>query len=264
MMVAVPVSVSDKVRPGPLLPLATWGRWVSIGAAVLTGVAALLTLAVARRARESAHGSRGFSAAGGRRRLGGAGDRPPLHRQCAKPDHRQRPHNRRCDGRPCRRQPAPVAEPDIGRGRGAGGLRRHRHDAGRVAWKAAAIVRHRNSNGTVNLRSCDLFVEVVLLRDDTHPRLHPARVLVTGIPRTSSRPQVGGSAHAIIRIVVVLPAPFGPRKPKHASSRDVEADGANGFEVAGSASSGRVRRRPRREARFDLNRPGVSGRFTSL
>lgn len=47
--VAVPVSVSDKVRPGQLRPLATWGPWVSIGAAVLTGVAALLTLAVARR-----------------------------------------------------------------------------------------------------------------------------------------------------------------------------------------------------------------------
>jgi hypothetical protein len=40
----------------------------------------------------------------------------------------------------------------------------------------------------------------------------------TGIPRTSSRPEVGGSAHDIIRIVVVLPAPFGPRKPKHVSA----------------------------------------------
>ena len=68
--VAVPVSVSDKVRPGQLRPLATWGPWVSIGAAVLTGVRAA-HIGGGEAARESAHGSRGFSAAGG----GGGGRR---------------------------------------------------------------------------------------------------------------------------------------------------------------------------------------------
>ena len=39
-------------RPGQLRPVARWGPWVSVGAMVLTGIAALLTLATARsRAR---------------------------------------------------------------------------------------------------------------------------------------------------------------------------------------------------------------------
>jgi hypothetical protein len=48
--VRVPVAVqtSKMLQPGELRPLATWGPWVSIGAAVLTGISALLTLAVAR------------------------------------------------------------------------------------------------------------------------------------------------------------------------------------------------------------------------
>jgi hypothetical protein len=47
---AVPLTdnVPDALRPGQLRPLATWGPWVSVGATVLTGVCALLTLAVAR------------------------------------------------------------------------------------------------------------------------------------------------------------------------------------------------------------------------
>jgi hypothetical protein len=47
--VTVPVSADSTttVRPGQLRPLATWGPWVSLGAAVLAGVAAFLTLAVA-------------------------------------------------------------------------------------------------------------------------------------------------------------------------------------------------------------------------
>ncbi|AKS30654.1 hypothetical protein [Mycolicibacterium goodii] len=36
------------LEPGRLRPLATWGPWVSVGAAVLAGVFALLTLAAAR------------------------------------------------------------------------------------------------------------------------------------------------------------------------------------------------------------------------
>ena len=35
------------MRPGQLRQLATWGPWVSVGATILTGVFALLTLAAA-------------------------------------------------------------------------------------------------------------------------------------------------------------------------------------------------------------------------
>jgi hypothetical protein len=47
--VTVPVTVSGNLRHGELRPLGTWGPWVSIGAAVVTGILALLTLASARR-----------------------------------------------------------------------------------------------------------------------------------------------------------------------------------------------------------------------
>ncbi|BBY17947.1 hypothetical protein [Mycolicibacterium litorale] len=46
----VPVTVpSPELRPGRLQALATWGPWAAIGAAVLTGLLALLTLAGSRR-----------------------------------------------------------------------------------------------------------------------------------------------------------------------------------------------------------------------
>jgi hypothetical protein len=41
-------NLSDSVRPGQLRQLSTWGPWVSVGATILTGVLALLTLAAAR------------------------------------------------------------------------------------------------------------------------------------------------------------------------------------------------------------------------
>jgi hypothetical protein len=46
----VPITVSDTsgMQPGQLRQLSRWGPWVSIGASVLTGVFALLTLAAAR------------------------------------------------------------------------------------------------------------------------------------------------------------------------------------------------------------------------
>ncbi|MGE0220043.1 hypothetical protein [Mycolicibacterium sp.] len=45
----VPITVdAPELQPGKLRWLATWGPWASIGAAVLTGVFALLTLAAAR------------------------------------------------------------------------------------------------------------------------------------------------------------------------------------------------------------------------
>lgn len=59
--VMVPVTVSDSLRPGQLRQLATWGPWVSVGAAVLAGVCALLTLASAR-SRGKALASLGVSA----------------------------------------------------------------------------------------------------------------------------------------------------------------------------------------------------------
>jgi len=48
--VRIPVAVSTPkmLHPGELRPLASWGPWASIGAAVLAGICALLTLAVAR------------------------------------------------------------------------------------------------------------------------------------------------------------------------------------------------------------------------
>ena len=82
--VRVPVTVTDSkmLRPGELRPLATWGPWVSIAAAALTGICALLTFAVARsRGRALAGlgvsallvGGAGWAAIElGRRRLGDA------------------------------------------------------------------------------------------------------------------------------------------------------------------------------------------------
>jgi hypothetical protein len=48
--VAVPLTVSTPktLHPGKLRSLATWGPWISVVAAVLTGICALLTLAAAR------------------------------------------------------------------------------------------------------------------------------------------------------------------------------------------------------------------------
>jgi hypothetical protein len=42
-------NVSQSLRPGQLQEVAKWGPWASVGAAVLAGVFALLTLAIARR-----------------------------------------------------------------------------------------------------------------------------------------------------------------------------------------------------------------------
>ncbi|AFC56215.1 MULTISPECIES: hypothetical protein [Mycobacterium] len=60
---AVPLTVSmpQAMRQGRLSRLSTWGPWVSVGAAALCGVCALLTLAAARR-RGKALSSLGVSA----------------------------------------------------------------------------------------------------------------------------------------------------------------------------------------------------------
>jgi hypothetical protein len=54
-------NVSDSVRPGQLRQLSTWGPWVSVGATILTGVLALLTLATAK-SRGKALAALGISA----------------------------------------------------------------------------------------------------------------------------------------------------------------------------------------------------------
>ena len=61
-------NLSDSVRPGQLRQLSTWGPWVSVGASILTGVLALLTLAAAR-SRGKALAALGVSAL----LVGGAG-----------------------------------------------------------------------------------------------------------------------------------------------------------------------------------------------
>ena len=48
---------------------------------------------------------------------------------------------------------------------------------------------------------------------------------------TLSSPAVTGEAHAIMRIVLVLPAPFGPRKPNASAGAHVEVDGVDRGEV---------------------------------
>jgi hypothetical protein len=61
LTVPVTVDAPDGLRPGQLRPLATWGPWVSVGATVLAGMGALLTLLAARR-RGKALASLGVSA----------------------------------------------------------------------------------------------------------------------------------------------------------------------------------------------------------
>ncbi len=49
---SLPVPLTENapaLRPGQLQPVATWGPWVGVGATLLAGVFALLTIAVARR-----------------------------------------------------------------------------------------------------------------------------------------------------------------------------------------------------------------------
>lgn len=61
LRVPVTVTMPKVLRPGELRLLATWGPWVSVAAAVLTGICALLTLTVAR-SRDRALAGLGVSA----------------------------------------------------------------------------------------------------------------------------------------------------------------------------------------------------------
>src|SRR4029450_552134 len=46
---------------------------------------------------------------------------------------------------------------------------------------------------------------------------------VTSMPKTRISPPLTGETQEIIRTVVVLPAPFGPRKPQHSPSRTTKS-----------------------------------------
>jgi hypothetical protein len=61
LQVPLTENVSNSLRPGQLRAASTWGPWVSIGAAVVTGLLALLTLFVAR-SRGKVLGALGVSA----------------------------------------------------------------------------------------------------------------------------------------------------------------------------------------------------------
>ena len=66
----------------------------------------------------------------------------------------------------------------------------------------------------------ELRVERVLLGHDAEAAADPRSVDAPGRgPRIRSVPSVTGDTHAIIRIVLVLPAPLGPRKPKLSPAR---------------------------------------------
>lgn len=61
LMIPLTENAPDALTPGRLQPLARWGPWVAVGATVLAGVFALLTLATAR-SRGKALGALGVSA----------------------------------------------------------------------------------------------------------------------------------------------------------------------------------------------------------
>ncbi len=62
----------------------------------------------------------------------------------------------------------------------------------------------------------DLLVQIVLLGHHGHTGLDTPRFRNDRhTENIESSPADGGIAHEIMRIVVVFPAPFGPRKPKH-------------------------------------------------
>ena len=54
----------------------------------------------------------------------------------------------------------------------------------------------------------------------------------TSYPATCARPEVGFSRPQSMRMVVDLPAPFGPRKPKTSPFADFEIDPVDGHKIA--------------------------------
>ena len=62
---------------------------------------------------------------------------------------------------------------------------------------------------------CEVAVERRLLEHDADLATNSTRVLEMSFPATSAEPRDGRRSVVSIRIVVVFPAPFGPRKPKN-------------------------------------------------
>ena len=122
----VPITVpeSSSLRPGQLKMLSTWGPWASIGVAVLTGRVRAADAGGCPLAGQSACRAGCFGTSRRRGGLGRARGRQALRRRRAEPHDRRHPHGGRRHGQHGRSQPAPVAEPDAGRGRRAGGVRR--------------------------------------------------------------------------------------------------------------------------------------------
>ena len=60
----------------------------------------------------------------------------------------------------------------------------------------------------------------------------PSASFTMSCPPMRAVPEVGGVSVVIMRIRVVLPAPFGPSKSENFSVRDIEADVVHGDEIA--------------------------------
>ena len=97
-----------------------------------------------------------------------------------------------------------------------------------VAWEAEVAAVDEEV-----LADVELEVEVVLLRDDAEPLRgsRDRRARGRGRGRAASPPLAGETA-PIIRIVELLPAPFGPRKPNVSPRVDREVDPVDRDEVA--------------------------------
>ena len=119
----VPVTDSAGLRPGQFRVATTWGPWAGVGACVLAGLLALLTLGVAR-SRGKTLAALGISVL----LIGAAGwagieVAPAARQRCPEPHQRQyAPGCRRHGGLRDRRH-APLAEHDAGRGPGSGRAR---------------------------------------------------------------------------------------------------------------------------------------------
>jgi hypothetical protein len=132
VMVPVTVSTPKVLQAGKLRRAAPWGPWVSVGAAVLTGVCAVLTVAAAR-SRGRALAALGVSAL-----LVGAGGWAAIEvaRRHINDALNHTTGNVRCIADVMvgdAEQPASMAQPDPGRGRRAGGVRGVRRGAGQPA-----------------------------------------------------------------------------------------------------------------------------------
>ena len=82
------------------------------------------------------------------------------------------------------------------------------------------------------LADVELEVEVVLLRDDAEPLPDRGAVALGSCRGRAACPRSAGDTAPIIRIVELLPAPFGPRKPNVSPRCDGEVDPVDGGEVA--------------------------------